>query len=214
MQSEMHCEQTVESGCPAEHNSKVHQDLTHCHHSNRRASDGSQPSNDVGIYIHNRNVNPYNDITDASNCVTCCCAGAEVLARSQAVCPKQDAEYLEVVASDADDNGAYGDSKPPNCQSNCRNQHDDNYLQLVSYDDYLQLITSEDYLQIVAYDHYTQLVVNDDCHPQVANDDYLQLIANEDYIQQVRLNFRYCGMCNNDHYTSPSSKCSSRNSRC
>jgi hypothetical protein len=135
MQSETQLYETVASGCPTEHDSKVYQELILCHQSNRRASDCSQPCNDVNICDHSRNVHHNNDVTDASDCVNCCCAGAEALvpdASSQAECPKQDAEYLEIVASDAENNGARGDSKPSSRQANCRDQHDNDYLHLQS----------------------------------------------------------------------------------
>jgi hypothetical protein len=194
IQSKMQCDETVASGCPTEHEVQLDPNIT-CHHSNRSASDCNQPCNDADIYSLSRNVSPNNDVTDASDCVNCYCAGANALvplASNQVKCLKQDAEYLEMVALDADDNGAGGDKKPSSRQTNFRIQHNDDYFQLVAY---------EDYLQTVAYDHYTQLVVNDDCRPQVANDDYLQLVANQDYIQHVALDFRYYGTCIIDNNT-------------
>jgi hypothetical protein len=138
MQSEMHCNDTVASGCQTEHSSKVYQGL---YYSTRRVSDCSQ-------LFRNRNVNP-------TEGVNCCCAGAEALvphASSQAKCPKQDAEYLEIVASDAADHCVCGDSESSSCQANCRDQYDNNYLQPVADDDYLQPIADDDYYQLVAYE--------------------------------------------------------------
>lgn len=87
------------------------------------------------------------------------------LANRQAECPKQDnAEYLELVASDAADNGVCGDSKPSSWQANCRDQHDDDYLQLVANDDYFQ---------------------------PIANDFHTQLAANDNFLQHVALDIRY-----------------------
>jgi hypothetical protein len=165
MQSEMQFYET--SGCPTEHNREVYQEPIHCHQSNRRASDCSQPCNDVNICDHSRNVHHNNDVTDAS--VNCCCAGAKALeldASSQVKCPKQDAEYLEMVASDVDDNSARGDNRLSSCQADCRDKHDKDYLQPAAY---------KDYLQIVDYDYYTQLA------------------AHDDYLLQIALHLRYFG---------------------
>jgi hypothetical protein len=80
MQSETQLYETVASDCQAEHNREVYQGLIHCHQSNRRASDCSQPCcNDVKICDHSRNVHHNNDVTDASDPINCCCAGAEEL---------------------------------------------------------------------------------------------------------------------------------------
>jgi hypothetical protein len=179
MQSEMHFNDTVASSCQTEHSSKVYQEL-HC--SKRRVSDCSQ-------LFQNRNVHHINDVTDASDCVNCSCAGAEALeplASNQAKGPKRDAEYLEIVASDANDHCVCGDSKPSSCQANYRHQHGDDYLQLVPDDDYLQLVADDDYFQLVAYEDYLQIV---------AYDYYTQLVANDNYLQQVALGFRYHGTC-------------------
>lgn len=142
----MHCNETAASGCQAEHEEKMYRECVHCHRSNRRASDCSQPCSDTDIYNQRRNIYSIKDVTDASDYVNCCCSEAEAfvsLASSQTKCPKQDAEYLEVVALDADDNGACGNSKPSGCEAKCRDQHDDDYLQLVADDDYHQLFTSD-----------------------------------------------------------------------
>lgn len=150
MQSEMHYNEIMASDSQAEHNSQVHQQLIHCHPLNNRTSDCSQPSNDVcNICNQNSNINLINDVTGASGCSNCCCAGAEALvplASSQVECPKQDADYQKLVALDSDDNGACGYSRPSCCEANCRDQHDEDYLQLVADDDYLQLVADDDYL--------------------------------------------------------------------
>jgi hypothetical protein len=172
MQSETQFYETVASGCPTEHNSKeVYQELIRCHHSNCHTSDCSQSSNDVNICNRNHNVHHNNDVIDASDPINCYCASAdalEPLVSNQADRPKQDAEYLEVVGLDVEDNGACNDSKPSSRQVNRHDQDNNDYLQPVAHDDYLQLVAYEDNLQIVACDRYTQLV---------SDDNYLQHVA-------------------------------------
>lgn len=137
LQSEIYCDETMASGYQAEDNTKGYQELIHCHHSNRRNSDCIRTYSDANI------CKPINDDTDARDNVNNCCAGVEAFvppACSQATCPEQDAGYLKIVASDAENNCACGDCKPSCCHANCRHQHGDNYLQLVADDDYLQRV--------------------------------------------------------------------------
>lgn len=139
MQSEIHCNETVASGCQTEHNhdSKVYQQLIHCHHLNRRNSDCCQPCNDGNNCNQNRNIYPIYDVTDTSDCVNRCCARADALVSldtSQAKCPKQEAKCIKIAASVTDDNDASGYSKPSSCQANCRDQHDKDYHKLFASD--------------------------------------------------------------------------------
>jgi hypothetical protein len=143
MQSEKHCYETVASGCPAEYDSKVYQQLIHCHHSNRRVSDCSQPCSEVIICKQCSGVQLNNDVTGASDRVNCCRISAETfvpIASSQAKRFRQDAEYLEIVASDGDDSGACDDNKPSSYHFNCGNQQDNDYIQVVADDDHLQRV--------------------------------------------------------------------------
>lgn len=146
MQFEMLCNETATSGCQAEYDEKVYRECVHCHRSNCCTSDYSQTRKDFDVYNQRRNIYSIDDVTDASNCVNCGCSEADALvslASSQTKCSEQDVEYLEIVAFDADDKDAYGDSKPSSCETNCRDKHDDDYLQLVADDDYHQLVASD-----------------------------------------------------------------------
>jgi hypothetical protein len=194
MQSEIYCNETMASDFQAEHSCKAYQELIHSHYSKRRNSYCIRTCNDADICSQSRKIKPINDVTDARDNVNNCCADVKALVpltSGQAECLKQDdAEYLEMVASDAADNGVCGDSKPSSCQANCLDQYGDNYLQLVANDDHLQQVANDDYLRLVANDDHLQQVANDDHLQQVANDDHLQLVANDDYLQQVAINFR------------------------
>jgi hypothetical protein len=124
MLSEKHCNQTAASDCQAEHHRNVYQEFIHCHNSNAAnivdnimtltsATKALMAASSVASLSTNDNVNC---------CFSTSAEALEPLANSQAKCPKQAVEYLEIVGLDADDNGACGNSVPSSCQASGRDQ--------------------------------------------------------------------------------------------